>query len=544
MITNALTKKLQKVKEEKVHLENQLEQEQEYIVNKLQKQLSTVMAEKAALEARLRDNTGAILQSIQQHLSQWTSANPSSPCKASGPSAAPAHAEPSSPARAPCGLTAAVTSSPRTPLSEHSASAPGASVPAVVQISDPAAAAASSSSTTTPTLPHLPPSAPVHPPPPHAVDLPALQAQPSLLSSGHSSRAESALDGADGAAPKDEWQRTHLLVSHLTREIDQLGAQHEHFKRECEEHRSGNDKLRVELSRLQHENAGLCHRVAREREIRAAAIVEKVRVHAATPPSPPFTTPLSHLLTLSVLPLCVSVCTKRTGAPRDRDRARLRACLQLQHLQPIVGHLLTRPLLLAQLLAADMGPTIATRPHAEPPNAEREHERRVIDAEPAAEPDTRAEPQKLRDAHERQPRWDAGRAALADGWPSEGARICGAAIAEGRADHAKVRSRVAVGEKGEGTETRDRERALICMRVCGNARTIGRALRGRGVGERKNIYNTQCFTRPHAPPAPRGTSRSSSRPPPESAAAGRGHWRAHKRRARGPPPPRSGATRG
>ena len=28
MITNALTKKLQKVKEEKVHLENQLEQEQ------------------------------------------------------------------------------------------------------------------------------------------------------------------------------------------------------------------------------------------------------------------------------------------------------------------------------------------------------------------------------------------------------------------------------------------------------------------------------------------------------------------------------------
>ena len=183
---------------------------------------------------------------------------------------------------------------------------------------------------------------------------------------------------------------------------------------------------------------------------------------------------LSHLLThtLSVC-LCVSVCTKPTGAPRDRDRARLRACLQLQHLQPIVGHLLTRPLLLAQLLAADMGPTIATRPHAEPPNAEREHERRVIDAEPAAEPDTRAEPQELRDAHERQPRWDAGRAALADGWPSEGARIRGAAIAEGRADHAKVRSRVAVGEKGSGTETSDRERALICMRVCGNARTWG-----------------------------------------------------------------------
>ena len=291
-------------------------------MNKLQKQLSTVMAEKAALEARLRDNTGAILQSIQQHLSQWTSANPSSPCKASGPSAAPAHAEPSSPARAPCGLTAAVTSSPRTPLSEHSASAPGASVPAVVQISDPASTAASSSSTTVPTLPHLPPSAPVHPPPPHAVDLPALQAQPSLLSSGHSSRAESALDGADGAAPKDEWQRTHLLVSHLTREIDQLGAQHEHFKRECEEHRSGNDKLRVELSRLQHENAGLCHRVAREREIRAAAIVEKVRVHAQRhhhhhhPPRLSLSLAHTHSLCLPVR-VCVHQTYRRASRPRS-----------------------------------------------------------------------------------------------------------------------------------------------------------------------------------------------------------------------------------
>ena len=78
MITNALTKKLQKVKEEKVchrptdagawrlrvaradgprlallcaqvHLENQLEQEQEYNVNKLQKQLSTVLEEKLNL---------------------------------------------------------------------------------------------------------------------------------------------------------------------------------------------------------------------------------------------------------------------------------------------------------------------------------------------------------------------------------------------------------------------------------------------------------------------------------------------------------------
>ena len=77
MITNALTKKLQKVKEEKVHLENQLEQEQEYIVNKLQKQLSQVMDEKRALETRLRDDTSAILTSIQHHLVRWT--DPTSP---------------------------------------------------------------------------------------------------------------------------------------------------------------------------------------------------------------------------------------------------------------------------------------------------------------------------------------------------------------------------------------------------------------------------------------------------------------------------------
>ena len=47
---------------------------------------------------------------------------------------------------------------------------------------------------------------------------------------------------------------------------------------ECDDQRKGNDKLRTELSRLQHENAGLCHRVTREREIRAQAIVDKARL--------------------------------------------------------------------------------------------------------------------------------------------------------------------------------------------------------------------------------------------------------------------------
>ena len=79
-------------------------------------------------------------------------------------------------------------------------------------------------------------------------------------------------------AADDEVARTHLLVSHLTREIDRLGEQQERYRHECEEQRRGNETLQHELSRLQHENAGLCHRVAREREIRTAAIIDRARL--------------------------------------------------------------------------------------------------------------------------------------------------------------------------------------------------------------------------------------------------------------------------
>ena len=235
MITNALTKKLQKVKEEKVHLENQLEQEQEYIVNKLQKQLSTVLEEKRVLELRLRENTGAILQSIQQHLARWTASSASKP--PGSPAALPPAASPSA-ASAP---TAAEADLPAPPSSPVHSSLPGL---------------------------HLPSHSPV---PPHS---PAHNSTPAAHPLEWSS-------GSAAAETSDEMQRTHFLVSHLTREIDQLGTQHERFKKECEEHRSGNEKLRAELSRLQHENAGLCHRVTREREIRAAAIVDRARLETS-----------------------------------------------------------------------------------------------------------------------------------------------------------------------------------------------------------------------------------------------------------------------
>ncbi len=231
MITNALTKKLQKVKEEKVLLENQLEQEQEYIVNKLQKQLSAVLDEKRALESRLRENTGAILQSIQHHLARWKIDE------------------------------APKASSDGRPCASTAVEANAAPVAAELEPMPPAAA--------------LPPAAPC------ASSFAAPAAVDSEEAPPPQHPSEWATPGATSGAPAsdvDEWQRTHLLVSHLTREIDQLGAQQERYRLECEQQRQGNEKLRVELSKLQADNAGLCRRVAREREIRVNAIVDRARL--------------------------------------------------------------------------------------------------------------------------------------------------------------------------------------------------------------------------------------------------------------------------
>lgn len=226
MITNALTKKLQKVKEEKVQLENQLEQEQEYIVNKLQKQLSAVLQEKTALETRLRENTSSILQSIQQHLARWKIDDPSAV-------AAGRVAEGEAAAGAAAAAPAAVVGHLMPSSPSDSAPPTPSSVPTVGNEDGP--------------------------PPPHPAEwLPA--------------------STTAGASDADEWQRTHLLVSHLTCEIDQLGAQQERFRSECESQRQSNEKLRLELQKLQSDNASLTRRVAREREIRSAAILDRARL--------------------------------------------------------------------------------------------------------------------------------------------------------------------------------------------------------------------------------------------------------------------------
>ena len=125
-----------------MHLENQLEQEQEYIVNKLQKQLSTVLDEKRALESRLRENTEEILGTIHQHLQQWRRDNAAT---------------------------------------------------------------------------ELPP-----PPPMPHVEV-GVRGTPSDLES----------DGGEAAV-----QRTHLLVKHLTAQIDALGQQQETYHRDCTRHQA------------------------------------------------------------------------------------------------------------------------------------------------------------------------------------------------------------------------------------------------------------------------------------------------------------------
>lgn len=60
-MTNTLGKKLADLQREKVDLENQLEQEEEFITNKLHKQLSTVLEEKKVLEKRLEEEGNLFL---------------------------------------------------------------------------------------------------------------------------------------------------------------------------------------------------------------------------------------------------------------------------------------------------------------------------------------------------------------------------------------------------------------------------------------------------------------------------------------------------
>ena len=206
------------VKQEKVNLENLLEQEQEYIVNKLQKQLSTVLDEKRALESRLRENTEAILGTIHQHLQCWRRDNA-------------------------------------------------------------------------------------------ATELPLPLPTPRVEAGVRGTVSDLESDGGEAAV-----QRTHLLVTHLTNQIDSLGQQQETYRADCTAHQTRNAELRTELQRLQIDNAALAHRVARERE--------KARDYS------------SSYCTYCVLAMYLLrtyyVLTTRKARDSERENARLETELELE----------------------------------------------------------------------------------------------------------------------------------------------------------------------------------------------------------------------
>lgn len=80
-------------------------------------------------------------------------------------------------------------------------------------------------------------------------------------------------DGGDAAV-----QRSHLLVTHLTAQIDALGLQQETYRQQCQEHEARNEQLRAELQQLQGDNSVLAHRVAREREKLSELARDKARL--------------------------------------------------------------------------------------------------------------------------------------------------------------------------------------------------------------------------------------------------------------------------
>jgi len=66
-------------------------------------------------------------------------------------------------------------------------------------------------------------------------------------------------------------------VSAFTPQYFTLQAQ-ERYRAQCEAQREASEKLKRELAKLQADNAGLQHKVAREHEIRVAAQGEKLRL--------------------------------------------------------------------------------------------------------------------------------------------------------------------------------------------------------------------------------------------------------------------------
>lgn len=240
-MTNKLVKKLEALKQEKEDLARQVEVEEEMITNALTKKLMKVRQEKVDLENQLEQEQEYIVNKLQKQLSTVLEEKRALEKQLRED-------------------TGAILQSIQHHLEQWRARAAAPGTP----VSAPSPAPPWSGST--PASPRPPPSpsnsvpplsprpVPQHAPPPPPVD-------PSASDDDSS-----------------DVERTHLLVKHLTQEIDALGELQERYRSECEDQHRCNEALSQELSRLQAENAGLSHRVLREREIRDAALGEKARL--------------------------------------------------------------------------------------------------------------------------------------------------------------------------------------------------------------------------------------------------------------------------
>jgi len=216
-ITNKLMKRLSVLKHEKEHLARQVEMEEEMITNKLSKKLEKVKQEKVNLENLLEQEQEYIVNKLQKQLS--------------------------------------VVFEEKRALETQLRESTG-TILQTLQL-------------------HLDRWREKSTQPGQAADALALQplsvsGSAAILPSAH----QSELDGD----AESEVQQTHLLMTHLAAEIDALGGQQERYRADCEALSKKNEQLKEELGRLQADNSGLQHRIAREREIREAAQGDKARL--------------------------------------------------------------------------------------------------------------------------------------------------------------------------------------------------------------------------------------------------------------------------
>lgn len=214
-LANKLMKRLTKLKREKEELARQVEMEEEMITNKLSKKLEKVKQEKVNLENLLEQEQEYIVNKLQKQLSAVLDEK-----------------------RALETQLREGTSTILQTLQQHLEQwRERSSAPAAVET-----------------------------------------VLASALSPRQATAASSSMAWASDLDDTSDVQRTHLLVQHLAQEIDALGAQQHRYRHECKELHDQNEKLQEELARLQLDNSGLLHRIAREREIRETAQGEKARL--------------------------------------------------------------------------------------------------------------------------------------------------------------------------------------------------------------------------------------------------------------------------